>query len=59
MTELPALNQRIHKFTADVLGFMSDNRLTVTHDRKSRIQQNLFEKFVKTYQYFFLILKTV
>ncbi len=42
---------------ADVLCFVSGNRLMVNHSRLSRIQQISFQQFVKVI--FLLILKTV
>ncbi len=54
------LNQQVYSLAADTLSFASGYQLTVNHDHWSRVQKQLFEKFVTTYQYFSkIILKTV
>ncbi len=42
------LNQQMYRIATGLLSFASSNLLTVSHDRCSGIQQNLFERMSKT-----------
>ncbi len=44
----------MYRIAAGLLNFASGNRLTINNDRLSKIEQNLFKKWFKTFKYFFI-----